>query len=377
MTSSALELAPPQDLSPRVRSFDPNDFALPSGRELEWRFVPSGAFSRFMQPVVDAGHVTMTGSAAMIVSIDELRSEWLPVDRPSALARAHVTHAVVLDIPAESESTTPIRVSLGATASVSYEHLEIRFGRFSKATVIIEQPTGASVCGTIVVSVGDGATATVVNVNDGDRAHESMLTWHTNIARDAHFNGTQVSLGGSHLRVLPSVSYLGTGGNAQLLGVFLADDGQFMEHRLFVDHDHPNCTSNVVYKGALAGDKSHTVWIGDVLVRRNATGIDTYEINRNLLLSDGARADSVPNLELETGDVVSAGHASATGRFDDDQLFYLQARGIDEETARQLVVRGFFADIVSRIPDTEWQADIMGRIGARLGVPAEIAGDDE
>jgi Fe-S cluster assembly protein SufD len=150
-----------------------------------------------------------------------------------------------------------------------------------------------------------------------------------------------------------------------------------MEHRLFVDHDHPNCTSNVVYKGALAGDKSHTVWIGDVLVRRNATGIDTYEINRNLLLSDGARADSVPNLELETGDVVSAGHASATGRFDDDQLFYLQTRGIDEETARQLVVRGFFADIVSRIPDTEWQADIMGRIGARLGVPAEIAGDDE
>ena len=96
-----------------------------------------------------------------------------------------------------------------------------------------------------------------------------------------------------------------------------------------------------------------------------------------MLLSDGARADSVPNLELETGDIASAGHASATGRFDDDQLFYLQARGIDEETARQLVVRGFFADIVSRIPDTTWQADIMGRIGARLGVPAEIAGDDE
>jgi Fe-S cluster assembly protein SufD len=150
-----------------------------------------------------------------------------------------------------------------------------------------------------------------------------------------------------------------------------------MEHRLFVDHDRPNCTSNVVYKGAISDEKSHTVWVGDVLVRREATGIDTYEINRNLLLSDGARADSVPNLELETGDVASAGHASATGRFDDDQLFYLQARGIDEETARQLVVRGFFADLVSRIPDSQWQADIMGRIGARLGVPAEIGGDDE
>jgi Fe-S cluster assembly protein SufD len=186
-----------------------------------------------------------------------------------------------------------------------------------------------------------------------------------------------VSLGGSHLRIQPSVAYHGTGGNAQLLGVFLADDGQFMEHRLFVDHDLPNCTSNVVYKGALSGESSHTVWVGDVLVRREATGIETYEINRNLLLSDGARADSVPNLELETGDIASAGHASATGRFDDDQLFYLQARGIDEESARQLVVRGFFADIVSRIPDSAWQADIMGRIAARLGVPAEIEADDE
>lgn len=377
MTATAVELAPPTDLSPRVRSLDPAEFAVPTGREEEWRFVPSGVFARFMEPIVDAGHITVSDDSATVVPIGELNSQWLPVDRPSALARAGVSHAVVLDVPAESESTDPIRIRLRATSSVSYEHVEIRFGRFSKATVIIEQPADSAVCGSIVVTVADGATATVVHVADGDRSQEMLLTWHAVLGRDAHFNGTQVSLGGSHLRVLPSVSYLGTGGNAQLLGVFLADQGQFMEHRLFVDHDRPNCTSNVVYKGALSGEKSHTVWIGDVLVRRAATGIDTYEINRNLLLTDGARADSVPNLELETGDVASAGHASATGRFDDDQLFYLQARGIDEETARQLVVRGFFADIVSRVPDAEWQADIMGRIGARLGVPAEIVGDDE
>ena len=377
MTAPTIALAPPTDLSPRVRSLVPEDFAKPSGREEEWRFIPSGAFAQFMEPVVGAGHVIASTSAATVVSIDSLQSSWLPIDRPSAIARAQVTHAVILEIPADHESTEPIHLSLSGTAEVSYEHVEIRFGRFSKATVIIEQPIDSAVCGSIVVTVGDGSTATVVNVSDSNRTLESLLTWHADIGRDAHFTGTQVSLGGARLRVLPSVSYLGTGGNAQLLGVFLADEGQFMEHRLFVDHDRPNCTSNVVYKGALSGEKSHTVWVGDVLVRREATGIDTYEINRNLLLSDGARADSVPNLELETGDVASAGHASATGRFDDDQLFYLQARGIDEETARQLVVRGFFADIVSRIPDAEWQTDIMGRIGARLGVPVEIVGDDE
>jgi Fe-S cluster assembly protein SufD len=97
-------------------------------------------------------------------------------------------------------------------------------------------------------------------------------------------------------------------------------------------------------------------------------GIETYELNRNLLLTDGPRADSVPNLELETGDVVSAGHASATGRFDDEQLFYLQSRGIPESIARQLVVRGFFVDVLSKIDDTELRGSLMRRIESQLGM---------
>jgi Fe-S cluster assembly protein SufD len=99
-------------------------------------------------------------------------------------------------------------------------------------------------------------------------------------------------------------------------------------------------------------------------------------MNRNLLLDDGPRADSVPNLELETGDIVSAGHASATGKFDDEQLFYLQARGIPERIARQLVVRGFFADILARIPSAEWRALVLGRIGQRLGMDLDAHEDD-
>ena len=109
------------------------------------------------------------------------------------------------------------------------------------------------------------------------------------------------------------------------------------------------------------------MWIGDVIIRANAEGTDTYELNRNLLLSDGARADSVPNLEIETGEVAGAGHASAAGRFDDEQLFYLMARGIDEHTARRLVVRGFFADVIARMGLPELQARLMSRVEDELG----------
>ena len=128
----------------------------------------------------------------------------------------------------------------------------------------------------------------------------------------------------------------------------------------------PDCRSYVGYRGALQGEDAHTVWVGDVLIRAEATGTDTYEINRNLVLTDGARADSVPNLEIETGEVVGAGHASATGRFDDEQLFYLMARGIPEDEARKLVVRGFFAELLDKIPVEELRERLGDAIEARL-----------
>jgi Fe-S cluster assembly protein SufD len=108
------------------------------------------------------------------------------------------------------------------------------------------------------------------------------------------------------------------------------------------------------------------VWVGDVYVRHTATDIDTYELNRNLLLDDGPRADSVPNLELETGNITRAGHASVTGKLDADQLFYLQSRGITEPEARRLVVRGFFADLVDRIGDTELAERVATAVEAAL-----------
>ena len=142
--------------------------------------------------------------------------------------------------------------------------------------------------------------------------------------------------------------------------------GQFIEHQVFVNHDAPQTRSRVSYKGALHGEGAHTVWIGDVLISPNGTGTDSYEQNRNLLLSDGARADSVPNLEIETGDIAGAGHATTSGRFDDEQLFYLQARGIPELEARRLVVRGFLSEIVQKVGVPELEQRLEEAIEAEL-----------
>jgi Fe-S cluster assembly protein SufD len=187
------------------------------------------------------------------------------------------------------------------------------------------------------------------------------------LGRDARVRSTQVSLGGRAIRIVESVEYAGPGGDAELIGVYFADTEQHIEHRLFVDHSAPNCRSNVLYKGALQGAGAHTVWVGDVLIRSTATGTDTYELNRNLVLTEGARADSVPNLEIETGEIAGAGHASATGRFDDEQLFYLMSRGVPEAVARRLVVRGFFADVINRIGVPEVEAQLLAAVDAELG----------
>jgi Fe-S cluster assembly protein SufD len=372
--------APPLDHAPRVASAEIEDFAIPHGREEEWRFAPVDELARFMSLdrsagalVADAGdHVQVVDAAAAD------RGAWLPTDRPSAVARAGAAKVVSVQVADDEVVDEPIVVHLRGTSALSYGQVVVRVGRHARATVVVVHDASVDVSGSIVTEVGEGADLTMLSVIDGPPEHTHLWQWHTEVGRDAHFVGCVVTIGGRVVRILPSVSYAGPGGSAEILGAFLAEDGQYLEHRIFVDHDEPHCSSRVVFKGALSGAGSHTVWIGDVLVRRSATGIDTYEMNRNLLLDDGPRADSVPNLELETGDVLSAGHASATGKFDDEQLFYLMARGIPERVARQLVVRGFFADVLARIPSQEWRGAVLSRIGQRLGMDlGDDAGEGE
>jgi Fe-S cluster assembly protein SufD len=290
------------------------------------------------------------------------------VDLPSAIARENVRTAIVVTIGSEVDADEPVVLHLKADPAGAYAHIVIDAQRHSRATVVLEHDTDHDVSGSIVTRIGQGAELTVLSAWNGSGAGRQLWQMPAIVERDAQFRGLVVSLAGSFLRLCPSVEYRGPGGSAEIWGAFLADGAEYQEHRIFVDHATPNCTSKVIYKGALSGPDSHTVWIGDVLVRREAVGIETYELNRNLLLNDGPRADSVPNLELETGDVVGAGHASATGRFDDEQLFYLQSRGVPESLARQLVVRGFFADVISAVSDATVRETIMAGIDKRIGI---------
>ena len=122
----------------------------------------------------------------------------------------------------------------------------------------------------------------------------------------------------------------------------------------------------MTYKGALQGEGAHAVWVGNVLIRKEAEGIETYEENRNLVLTDGCQADSVPNLEIETGEIEGAGHASATGRFDDEQLFYLRSRGVSDEEARRLVLHGFFQDLIRKIGLPELEEKLTAAVEDEL-----------
>lgn len=370
--------APPLDLSPRLASARPEDFTVPTGREEEWRFTPLALVERFLAPIDGAGSLVADESAYVRVepAAPPADGDWLPTDLPSAIARDRVSRVVTVTIPDDVLLAEPVHVRLHAQTEVAYGHVRIAIGRHARATVVVEHDATRHSAGAIEVTVGDGADLTVLSVIDGPPEALMLWQWPVRVGRDARFVGGAITLGGRVVRMLPSVAYAGPGGSAELMGAFLAEGDQHVEHRILVEHVAPHCTSRVTYKGALSGVGAHTVWVGDVIVRRGAVGTDTYELNRNLLLDDGPRADSVPNLELETGDVASAGHASATGRFDDQQLFYLQSRGIPELLARQLVVRGFFADVLGRIPDDGWRAEVLGRLARRLGMPTDPEGPE-
>lgn len=373
---------PASDHSPTVRSRAVADHPVPSGREEEWRFTPLDRLRG-----LHTGSLDLTGSVgiaiesegfvAEAVAADDARvgATLVPTDIVAAQALSGSTRTTVLSLAAEAIGRAHVVVTGEGVPAAS--HLVIEFAPFSKGTVVVEHRGSAVFAGNIEIRVGDGAQATVISHQAWDRDAVHVGTHAAHLGRDARLLMAHVTLGGDVVRLRPLVSYSAPGGEAELLGLYFADAGQHLEHRVFVDHDTPHCSSSVLYKGALQGDGAHTVWIGDVLVRAQAVGIDTYEVNRNLILTDGARADSVPNLELETGEIQGAGHASATGRFDDEQLFYLQARGIPEDLARVLVVRGFFADILGRLGEPELSRAVMADVDARLGVDIEGLGVDD
>ncbi|MGW9030408.1 Fe-S cluster assembly protein SufD [Streptomyces sp. NPDC055722] len=356
-------------------SFDVADFPVPHGREEEWRFTPLERLRGLHDgtAVTNGAGVKVSVEAPEGVTVESVGRDdarlgraGTPVDRVAAQAYSAFETAGVVTVPKNTVLTEPVRIAVHGEGGVAFGHQVIELGAFAEAVVVIDHTGDAVLAANVEYVLGDGAKLTVVSVQDWDATAVHAAQHNALVGRDASFKSVVVTFGGDVVRLHPRVNYAGTGGEAELYGLYFTDKGQHQEHRLFVDHNTPHCKSNVAYKGALQGDDAHAVWIGDVLIEAKAEGTDTYEMNRNLVLTDGARVDSVPNLEIETGEIVGAGHASATGRFDDEQLFYLMARGIPEHDARRLVVRGFFAELVQQIGVKDIEERLIAKIEEEL-----------
>ncbi|WP_296632047.1 Fe-S cluster assembly protein SufD [Rhodoluna sp.] len=365
---------PIQTRNERIRSTNVADFAPISTREEQWRYLSADRING-----LDADALSEYLGDISAKHPDSVTTQWVgadhplfgaagvPEDRVSAAAWGSAEKAYLVTIPGNSESACEVQLGIDSESDEpSALHLIIDAKPFANGIVILDHKGKATLGENVEIIVGDEANLTVISIQDWNDDSVHISAQFAKLGRNAKLRHVVVSLGGKTVRVSSSTEFTQPGAEVEMLGLYFADAGQFLENRLYVDHAVPNCKSRVTYKGALQGERAHTVWVGDVLIRKAAEGTDTYELNRNLLLTDGARADSVPNLEIETGQIAGAGHASASGRFDDEQLFYLQARGITEGEARRLVVRGFLNEIIQQIGNDEIQSRLSASIEAEL-----------
>ncbi|HSP53746.1 MAG TPA: Fe-S cluster assembly protein SufD [Cryobacterium sp.] len=363
---------PVQTRSDRFKSVNVADFGPVTGREAVWKLSPVKKFTDLTAGVLDGSVYPVESSAVAGVSVDwvertdpRIGSAGSPEERAAANAWSSFEKALAITISGEeAKEVTVTRADLGSGARGAHTIIEAK--PFSQAILILENTGEARLTENVEIILGESANLTVVSLQEWGDTAVHLTNHFATIGRDARLKHVVVTLGGSIVRVNPSVRLSGIGSDTELLGLYFADAGQHLEQQVFVNHVAPNSRSRVTYKGALQGQGARTVWIGDVLIGREAAGTDSYEQNRNLVLTEGTRADSIPNLEIETGDIKGAGHASATGRFDDEQLFYLQSRGITEDEARRLVVRGFLSEIVQQIGSPLLEERLQAAVEAEL-----------
>ena len=370
---------PVQTRSERPKSTDVADFARVTGREAVWKFSPVAKLDALLNGELDGSRIPVEvhGAEGAGSEAPGVTSEWIsrddarigragiPEERGAAAAWSAFGEAHLVTLPSEEKTTAVItRDALGTEARAG--HTVIEAAPHSQGLVILENTGSAQLSENVEIVVGDGAKLTVVSVQQWADDAIHLASHYATVGRDASLTHIVVSLGGQVVRLNPSIHLDTEGANGEALGAYFADAGQHLEHQVYLDHNAPHTRSRVTYKGALQGEGAHTVWIGDVLIRQNANGTDSYEQNRNLVLTEGTRADSIPNLEIETGDIEGAGHASATGRFDDEHIFYLQSRGISEEEARKLVVRGFLLEVIAQIGDEATEQRLQAAVEAEL-----------
>lgn len=356
----------------RHKSTSVEDYEKPTKFEEVWKYFPVDKLSGLDEAVyaeLEKDHFGLElkqgATADLVDSTDALvGAAGTPEDRVSAAAWTNASKT--LKVILSGESAEPHYIRITADDKPRAAHIVVHAEPNSQATLVLDHQGHGKLAENVEIIVGQGANLSLITIQDWDSSSIHVSNHFARLEKDSNLKHVVVSMEGEAVRIVPQADLSAPGSNVEMYGVYLADSHQFIEHRPFVDHNAANCRSRVTYKGALQGKGAHTVWIGDVLIREAGVGTDTYELNRNLLLTDGARADSVPNLEIETGKIEGAGHASASGRFDDEQLFYLQSRGLDEQTARRLVVRGFLNEVIQQIGVEDIQDRLTAAIEADL-----------
>jgi Fe-S cluster assembly protein SufD len=362
---------PVQTRSERFASTDHDAHPAVESWQAEWKLTPVDRIRDLIDDELDGSPYAIQYPDVACTTVEwidradsRIGSAGIPEERAAANGWSSFEKALRIAIEGEPEALTVTRAAMGAAPRAA--HVLVEAAPQSKGLVVLDSRGSAALSENVEIVVGEGAQLTLVSLQEWADDARHLASHFATIAKDAKLTHIVVSLGGAIVRINPSAHLAGEGSDAELFGVYFADAGQHLEQRVYVHHDAPHTRSRVTYKGALNGDGARTVWVGDVLIGPRAVGTDTYEQNRNLVLSEGTRADSIPNLEIQTGDIVGAGHASATGRFDDEHLFYLQSRGIPEDEARRLVVLGFLIEIVQHIPEPVLQARLVAALVSEL-----------
>lgn len=292
-------------------------------------------------------------------------------DRPGALNAARWEAGTFVYVPRGVELTLPVEATLSATGAAGrvFGRTLVIVEEGAKATVI-DRFTSPDLPGTVQTSsavelyVAQGAELehlSVIEWGAGVR-HHAMLRAHA--GRDAKVRSVVVTLGGDIVRVEPTMVVAGPGADARALGLYFAGGDQHFEHRVVSRHEAPQAYSNLLYKGAIQ-DTAHTVFFGNLVVPPGAPGTDAYQTNRNLVLNEGARADTIPFLEIETAEV-KCSHAGAVGRVDDEHLFYLQSRGVPTPEAKRLIVMGFLQEVLEQVELPELRSELEAAVAEKL-----------
>lgn len=381
--------------------------SMPGPKDEDWKYVdidfvlddfrpatePSGGLDRdeYLEALGEvSGGLTMVDGAVVDVEVGEIEVH-RPADVPNGrLASlygsmaspeidlfAAANHAMappgaLVTIPAGRTLAAPVVVDIQAVTAgtVSFPHLTVVGGPDSEASVVVlyrSAPGAELLVSPMVEALAERGARLSVSVvqNLSDRAR--MVAHHQYAAeRDSTLRIGEVSLGGQYARQRLGISLAGQGSSVQMGGIYFGDGSQVLDYRIYVTHQGPRTTSDIFLKGAVA-DNARAVWTGLMRIEKGAVGTSAFETNRNLVLSDGAKVNSVPNLEILTDDL-QCGHGSSSGPLDEQQLYYLMSRGLPQDPAERLLVRGFFNEILSRLAVPELAAP------SRRAVAAKFAG---